>query len=30
MVLVGVSDDDTADDLEYVVQKCVNLRVFDD
>jgi D-tyrosyl-tRNA(Tyr) deacylase len=30
LVLVGVRTDDTAADLEYAVQKCAHLRVFED
>lgn len=30
MVLVGVSQDDTLKDMEYIAKKIVNLRVFDD
>lgn len=30
MVLVGVREDDTADDVKWLAQKTVNLRVFDD
>lgn len=29
-VLVGISVDDTLEDLEYLVRKIVNLRIFDD
>ena len=30
VVLLGVRDDDTIDDLDYIVKKVVNLRIFDD
>lgn len=30
LVLVGVADSDTEQDLDYVVKKCVNLRIFND
>lgn len=30
MILFGAEDGDTSDDLEYVVKKCVNLRIFSD
>ena len=30
MVLIGVSSDDTAKDLKYIVDKVMNLRIFDD
>lgn len=30
LVLVGVSTDDTEEDVKYVVNKCVNMRIFDD
>jgi D-tyrosyl-tRNA(Tyr) deacylase len=30
LVLLGVRTDDTAADLEYAVQKCAHLRVFED
>ncbi|KAJ2353734.1 D-tyrosyl-tRNA(Tyr) deacylase [Coemansia sp. RSA 2618] len=29
-VLVGISHDDTPDDMEYIARKILNLRVFDD
>lgn len=29
-VLVGISVDDTIEDLDYLVRKIVNLRIFDD
>lgn len=30
VVLLGIRDDDTIEDLEYIVKKVVNLRIFDD
>ena len=30
MILVGICDDDTDDDIEYLCQKIVKLRIFDD
>lgn len=30
MILVGVCDDDTDEDIEYLCQKVVKLRIFDD
>jgi D-tyrosyl-tRNA(Tyr) deacylase len=30
MVLIGVSTEDTEKDLKYIVEKVMNLRVFDD
>ncbi len=30
LILVGVADTDTESDLDYVVKKCVNLRIFND
>ena len=30
MVLVGVTHDDTQEDMEYLVQKLVKIRIFDD
>ncbi len=30
LILVGICDDDTDDDIEYLCQKIVKLRVFDD
>ncbi|MDE6716532.1 MAG: D-tyrosyl-tRNA(Tyr) deacylase, partial [Muribaculaceae bacterium] len=30
LVLVGVADTDTDQDLDYAVRKCVNLRIFND
>jgi len=30
MVLIGVSDTDTDKDLKYIVEKVMNLRIFDD
>lgn len=30
LVLVGIANNDTDDDLDYVVKKCVNLRIFND
>ena len=30
MVLIGVSDQDTDKDLKYIVEKTMNLRIFDD
>ena len=30
VVLLGVRDDDTVTDLDYIVKKVVNLRIFDD
>lgn len=29
-ILVGFSDDDTLDDINYIVKKIINLRIFDD
>ena len=29
-ILVGIGVDDTLEDLEYLVRKIVNLRIFDD
>ena len=30
MILVGIGEDDTLEDIDYIVKKVVNLRVFDD
>ena len=30
LVLLGVEDSDELPDLEWLVKKCVNLRIFDD
>ena len=30
LILVGICDDDTNDDIEYLCQKIVKLRIFDD
>ncbi|MEA4853559.1 MAG: D-aminoacyl-tRNA deacylase [Christensenella sp.] len=30
LILLGVSESDTEKDIDYIVEKCVNLRVFDD
>lgn len=30
MILVGIPEDDTQEDIEYITKKIVNLRVFDD
>ena len=30
MILVGICDDDTDDDIEYLCQKVVKMRIFDD
>ena len=30
MILVGIGEDDTQEDIDYIVKKVVNLRVFDD
>ena len=30
MILVGVEHEDTADDVEWLVKKVLNLRIFDD
>ncbi|MFV0471074.1 MAG: D-aminoacyl-tRNA deacylase [Paludibacteraceae bacterium] len=30
LVFVGITDDDDAKDIEYLVQKMMNLRIFDD
>lgn len=30
LILVGICDDDTDDDIEYLCQKIVKLRIFDD
>ncbi|KAJ2509996.1 D-tyrosyl-tRNA(Tyr) deacylase, partial [Coemansia sp. RSA 1939] len=29
-VLVGISNDDTRDDMEYIAKKIIGIRVFDD
>ncbi|MBM6839003.1 D-aminoacyl-tRNA deacylase, partial [Clostridium saudiense] len=29
-VLVGICEDDTLDDLKYIVDKVINLRIFND
>lgn len=30
LVLVGIADGDTRKDMEYIVRKCLGLRIFDD
>ncbi len=30
LVLIGLARDDTRGDMEYIAEKCLNLRVFDD
>ena len=30
LILVGICDDDTTDDIDWLVKKIVGLRVFDD
>lgn len=30
MLLIGVADSDTATDIDFVADKCVNLRIFED
>ena len=30
VLLVGFTEDDTSDDIDYIVKKIVNLRIFDD
>ena len=30
LILLGISESDTEKDIDYIVEKCVNLRVFDD
>ena len=30
LILVGICDDDTDDDIDYLCQKVVNMRIFDD
>ena len=30
LVLVGFTNDDTSNDIDYIVKKIVNLRIFDD
>ncbi len=30
LVLLGIADDDTQKDMEYIAEKCVNLRIFED
>lgn len=30
MILIGISADDTAEDIEWLVQKVIRLRIFDD
>ena len=30
LILVGIGDDDSQEDIDYIVKKTVNLRVFDD
>ncbi|MCD8282048.1 MAG: D-tyrosyl-tRNA(Tyr) deacylase [Prevotella sp.] len=30
LLLVGIGEDDTRDDIDYLIKKTVNLRVFDD
>lgn len=30
LIFVGISDDDTDDDIQWLVKKSVNLRIFDD
>lgn len=30
VILLGISEDDTENEINYVAEKCVNLRIFDD
>ena len=30
VILVGFTNNDTSEDIDYIVKKCVNLRIFDD
>lgn len=30
LILVGIADEDTAEDIEWLVRKCAGLRIFDD
>ena len=30
LILVGIEESDSTDDIEWLVKKCVNLRIFDD
>ena len=30
LILVGIEESDSAEDIEWLVKKCVNLRIFDD
>ncbi len=30
LLLIGIADSDTEDDLDFVAEKCVNLRIFED
>ena len=30
LILLGVSEDDTDEDLNYIAEKCANLRIFED
>ena len=30
VVLLGIAQDDTVKDMEYIADKCVNLRIFED
>ena len=30
LILIGISPDDTAEDIEYLVKKATQLRIFDD
>jgi D-tyrosyl-tRNA(Tyr) deacylase len=30
LILIGIEEDDTQKDIDYIVDKCANLRIFDD
>ena len=30
LILVGIADEDTVEDIEWLVRKCAGLRIFDD